>query len=313
MATLNDLSVNYLTTYAKSVNLKGIKTAETNISTLLEYFGKDTSIFDLKVKHIMDFVNHRYESGVGKGTIRRELGVFQSMVNQGIRFEVIENYDDDGDYSKDYVLAKRLAKSIGNCKPKQEKRKVRPSLDDFHKAAKFMPEWLFRLSYAAVLTGWRKEELLNLKFKDVNLKDCELYLSDSKNGESRITPLFPELCEFFKLIWEEANSNFNYDDLDQVRVFRDSYGRPINYWRLYNPFRKAMVEAGLIDGKGIAKYHFHDLRKLAVRYLVEIKKFPKDMIKDCFTGHKSDDVFEQVYNIRGTDTYNYYKKMALKS
>jgi len=76
---------------------------------------------------------------------------------------------------------------------------------------------------------------------------------------------------------------------------------------------KAMVEAGLIDGKGIAKYHFHDLRKLAVRYLVEIKKFPKDMIKDCFTGHKSDDVFEQVYNIRGTDTYNYYKQMALKS
>src|SRR6185436_468534 len=60
-----------------------------------------------------------------------------------------------------------------------------------------LPTYLSPLVEVAYLTGWRRGELLNLRWRDVDWQGGELRLHDSKNGQGRVFPFafHPRLAE----------------------------------------------------------------------------------------------------------------------
>ena len=306
--TIQDLIDNYLNLYLPHQNTKddSMHVARANCKNLSETFGG--MIFnEIKVLHIIKYIQDRKSKGVSNNTIRRELSVLRSTVQRGLDFEIIDSFGNDGDYSQDWHSAKRLMEIISKHRPKGEKRKIRPTFEQVEKIMENLDEPMKRLVFAAYHTAYRKGELLGLTFGDLNLPEKELRISDSKTGEPRTTPLYRELFVFFNKLNIEAVRKYGKDKINNIHIF------PIQKYITYQHWRKACIKAGIVDDKGKALYHFHDLRKTAIRYLKEVKKFSTDMIVDAYSGHHSKDVFDDIYNIRSGDSYIYYKDVALNS
>lgn len=53
---------------------------------------------------------------------------------------------------------------------------------------------------AALLTGARFSELVALRVNDVNVRDSQVYISQSKSGKPRYIPLNPEGATFFRTV-----------------------------------------------------------------------------------------------------------------
>jgi len=129
-------------------------------------------------------------------------------------------------------------------------------------------------------------------------------------GKRLVVPLFSEFDEIMKHL-----PTYMVTFCQGFLVYRHVDKRTqIDKTKTYAPWRKANIEAGCVvykDGKEKSKYHIHDLRKHAIKFLKHKKKFPKDAIRTVFTGHKDVMVFEQVYNISSPDDNEYYRRDIL--
>ena len=85
--SIQELLDNYLDNYADHVSMKGTGVALSNVKTLTAFFGD--MLFDrVKVLHIVKYINERKKS-VSGNSIRRELSVLRSAIQQGIKYELI--------------------------------------------------------------------------------------------------------------------------------------------------------------------------------------------------------------------------------
>lgn len=113
---------------------------------------------------------------------------------------------------------------------------------------------LYLIVVLAVATGMRQGEILNLKWKDVDLGYQRITLGHTKNGEKRVVPLCDFVSEKFK--------EFKLDvprRIDTNYVFPHSKkDRPVNFRKAWE---KALIEAG------IDNFRFHDLRHTAASHL----------------------------------------------
>lgn len=105
----------------------------------------------------------------------------------------------------------------------------------------------------AISTGMRKGEILGLTWQDVDLAKGVIYLTDTKNKESRSVPL---VGEAHKLV----------TDLSKVRHLRSkllfpSGGDPSRPMKIDKHWHAALAAAGIED------YRFHDNRHTAASYL----------------------------------------------
>ena len=107
---------------------------------------------------------------------------------------------------------------------------------------------------AALNTGMRQGELLNLKWADVNFVRKNITITTSKNNERRDIPMSGYLSETLAAI--KAGSK-------GIHVFVDSSGKPFSrFGFLRTRFDKAVNTAGIED------FHFHDLRHTFASHLV---------------------------------------------
>ncbi len=113
----------------------------------------------------------------------------------------------------------------------------------------------------ALTTGARRSEILNLKWKDVNLKERRAVLENTKNGERRSLALVPQVID------ELANLK-KVRRIDDDRIFvdprrKDSTARYRNSGVSYfeKSWRAARAEAKLTN------FRFHDLRHSCASYL----------------------------------------------
>ena len=113
--------------------------------------------------------------------------------------------------------------------------------------------WLYPCVILALSSGMRLNELMGLKWQDVNLKDGFLILHETKNGETRRVPL-AGLC--LELLKEHAKVR----RLDTNLLFPSSKDaqKPID---LRSAFNYALERAE------ITNFHWHDLRHTTASYL----------------------------------------------
>jgi integrase len=103
----------------------------------------------------------------------------------------------------------------------------------------------------ALNTGMRKGEILNLEWRDVDLRNRLIIIRNTKNNESRTIPINEILYETLTLLGHTT---------DEQYVFANRNGNPFGDVR--TSFRNALKRAGIED------FRFHDLRHTFASKLV---------------------------------------------
>lgn len=112
---------------------------------------------------------------------------------------------------------------------------------------------LYLIVILALSTGARRGEIINLKWKDVDLDRRAIYLHDTKNKESRVLPLVSHALELMR-------EHSKVRRIDSELVF-PSKKDPLKPWGMQKAWEFALVKSGVED------FRFHDLRHSAASYL----------------------------------------------
>ena len=112
---------------------------------------------------------------------------------------------------------------------------------------------LYLLVVLALSTGARHGELINLRWRDVDLTRKVIVLHDTKNKERRVLPLAHHALELIKAHHEAR-------DVATDLLF-PAPRKPNEPWASRSAWQAAVTKAGLED------FRFHDLRHSAASYL----------------------------------------------
>jgi len=111
---------------------------------------------------------------------------------------------------------------------------------------------LYTIVVLALATGGRQQELLTLRWPDVDFKRGTLTFHETKNGDRRTIPLTGYALDLLK-------QHAHVRDLETDRVF-PAYTN-IKRCRIRDAWNNAVRRAGITD------FHFHDLRHSFASYL----------------------------------------------
>lgn len=162
--------------------------------------------------------------------------------------------------------------------------------NEFLGLAKVLPIYLRPMVTFAYYTGWRKREILGLKWNQVDLQEQIIRLNpeQAKNGFGRIVALEGELLAILKDQYEArkvVRLGEQVPTLICPYVFHNK-GKRIKDFR--SAWQSALARAKL--GNKI----FHDLRRTAVRNMV--RAGVPERVAMMISGHKTRSVFDR-YNI----------------
>lgn len=139
-----------------------------------------------------------------------------------------------------------------------------------------------------VLTAMRRSELAGLDWRDVNLSDNTIYLATSKNGESRMIPLWPEAVTLFRSLNPKTfGPIFPSADTISTAWFR---------------VRESAVNAALATGdewlaRMTKRLRIHDLRHEGITQFVERTDW-QDVKIMGIVGHKQHATFKRYTHFR---------------
>jgi len=103
----------------------------------------------------------------------------------------------------------------------------------------------------ALNTGMRKEEILNLRWEDLDFRSRIIYILDTKNNERREIPMNDIVYETLLAVRKISDSPW---------VFCKKNGE--RYGNIRKAFEGARKRAGIVD------FRFHDLRHTFASHLV---------------------------------------------
>ena len=113
---------------------------------------------------------------------------------------------------------------------------------------------LYPIVLIALTTGARRNEILNLRWNNVDLRKRIAILEDTKNRERRSLTLVPQVVEELKKLKKIRRID---DDL----IFAHPKTGKHSYYHFEKAWRKARQDAGISD------FRFHDLRHSCASYL----------------------------------------------
>jgi integrase len=283
--TIRELAVLYVNDYRIN-GRKSLEKAEDMItrvdedgkekdSPLMAHFG-DCKAHTVGADHVAKYISYRLEARAANGTINRELAALKRMYSLGLKAEII--------YRKPYI-------------PMLQENNVRKG---FFEHAEFVvlrnafPEYFKPVITFAYYTGWRKQEILSLKWNQVDLsaRTVRLDPGTTKNNAGRTVILDGELLEAIQAQWDRrkvAEIPGQSPALLCPYVFHRN-GNLIRDFR--EIWAKACKETGFL-GK-----LFHDFRRTAVRNMV--RAGVHERVAMSISGHKTRSVFDR-YNIVSED------------
>jgi integrase len=246
----------------------------------LRNFFEDMRAIDITSARIKAYIKVRKAEGAANSTVNRELAALKAMFRLGVK-ETPPKVD-----RVPYI-------------PHLEENNVKQGFfedEDYEAILQRLPSYLKGPVQFAYLTGWRREQIMGITWKMVNLKERLISVPGSmtKSGEPHTIYLNDPLLELMK----ERFSNRN---LGCLYVFHRN-GRRIRDFR--HVWNKACRKVGLgygykIDEKYKDKWRkkfrsgptLHDFRRTAVR------NFNKDGIPENIamkiTGHKTNSTYKR--------------------
>ena len=166
--TIRGLSDDYLNDYRVN-GKKSLDKAEQTLKHLLAFFG-DYRAHDLGTDLVRKYVSRRQEEGAANATINRELAALKRIYSLGIQAEKI--------YRKPYI-------------PMLQENNVRKGFfehGEFVALREAAPEYFKPVVTFAYFTGWRKQEILSLKWNQVDFAAKTIQLEHGSNARLRRSP-----------------------------------------------------------------------------------------------------------------------------
>jgi integrase len=147
-----------------------------------------------------------------------------------------------------------------------------------------LPEYLKSVLTFAYFSGWRRSEILGLKWSQVNTKDgiVRLEPGETKNDEGRTLYMESELCELMRGLKRSREIGCPY-------VFNLNGLKAGDFRKSWNTACQKIGRPGLL---------FHDLRRSAIRNMV--RAGVPERVAMTISGHKTRSVFDR-YNIVSQD------------
>lgn len=262
--TLEDVLIRYRDEITPTK--KGKKQEEARIAMWLSHPLAKRSLASLKS---VDFVRHRDRrcASVASNTVRLELALLSHLFNVA---------------SKEWNIP--VQNPLANIrKPKPSNARTRrleegEEQDLLSACKQSQNPLLYPIVVIAIETAMRLSELLNLEWKDVDVKKRLVFLSDSKNGCSRTIPLSMRAMSILNSLPKHIISD---------RLF---YTWKPRSDAMNGSFKLAVKKAGLLD------FHFHDLRHEATSRLFE--KGLNVMEVSAITGHRSLSMLQRYTHIK---------------
>ncbi len=216
----------------------------------LENFFEDYLVMEVTPSLVNEYKVKRRKDGVGPASINRELAVLKNAFNKAIK---------EWGWLKDNPMA-RVAME------KEPQGRVRYLTDEeFEKLLKACPGWLKPIVLTARHTGLRRENILSLKWHQVDLFRRMLTIERTKNGERLGIPLNETIMKLFKKLSKVRYIGSEYVFYHPAAKKKNSKGafNGRRYYEMKTGFQKALKEAG------IANFRFHDLRHCFASALVQ--------------------------------------------
>jgi integrase len=164
---------------------------------------------------------------------------------------------------------------------------------DFHAVVAALPEHLQDVARFGYITGWRKGEIVGLRWSAVNRTSGIITLPrrSAKNNKSRTMPVAADLMPLIERRWAARVITREDGTTTMADYVFHHAGQPIG------DFRKAWRTA--CKTAGVSGRLFHDLRRTAVRDMVLHSGVP-EVVAMSISGHRTRSVFDR-YTISAED------------
>lgn len=265
-----------LQTHLELRGAKGVRTHRSHAKRVRSAFG-DLRAVTLTTARIEAFIKTELDGGKARATVNREVAVLRQA----------------------FSLARKQARLVRvPYFPMLREDNARQGFferAEFEALASKLPVPLADVARFAYLTGWRKGEILPLRWEAVDRpndrKIGEIRLATSKSGHGRVIPLVNgELAALVERRWQARS--YELEDgstVISVWVFHDR-GRPVG------DFRKAWAAAG--KAADVPERLFHDLRRTAIRNM--IRAGVPQPVAMSISGHRTISTFLR-YNITNNE------------
>jgi integrase len=252
--------------------VKSLGSVLSHLKPLREHFG-DWRAMDISFRAIEAYITKRREDEKSNATINREL----ELLRRALRL----------------AHDRQLLPSIPRVRvlPENNTRQGFFERPDLEAVVAALPAYLRDFTRFAYFTGWRKGEIISLKWTDVDRDAGAIRLRPeaAKTGRGRTVVLEGDLAALIARRWQarllEKDGNVR---VTALMFHRD--GEPVG------DFRKAWATA--CQAAGVSDKLFHDLRRTAARNMV--RAGVPERVAMAVTGHQTRSMFDR-YNIVSED------------
>lgn len=220
-----------------STNKRSFRRDEGIVKILNGYFG-DKLLYEITPLMIENYRKIRLDKGRTKATVNREVACLKCIFNKAILWDKVKEnpvakvklFKEDNTIVR-YLTEDEMKRLLKTCKLSTATH-------------------LYPIVVVALNTGMRKGEILNLRWRDIDLTNRFIHIETSKSGKRRDIPMNDLLTETLK--YGIKKPGFEY-------VFCDDNREP--FTRLDRSFKTALKRAG------ITNFRFHDTRHTFAAYL----------------------------------------------
>ena len=244
---------------------------------LAHFSGKN--IYSLSLWEVEKYKSERKKQGRQPETINKELGVIRRMFNLATEGAL------------KVKSAKNPIEGLKLLKVPPKKTRKYSSLE-FQKLYEAAPNHFKPILLCAYITGMRRGEIVNLKWRDIHLEDEYIYVAETKTDEPRTIPICESLLSTLLQMKKKSDCEF---------VFTTPNGKPYTSKTVWKT-----AWGSTLKRSGIPKGRFHDFRHTFMTDLIVDEKEDFATVM-ALSGHKSMSMLK-----RYTHAKEEAKKTAMK-